>query len=249
MTDKMIGIVGGVGSYAGIDLIKKIYDLTNAQTDQDHLPISMISIPRETPDRTKFILGETGLNPAIAIADIICRLADSGAEVIGIPCNTAHAKLIFDVIKDKIPSSCKLVNMVEEVGLYLNKNFPRIGSVGILATTGTIISNIYPEILEKYNLTVIQPSIEIQKQLVHRAIYDQQYGIKAFGNPVTQKAKNDLIKATLSLVKKGAEAIILACTEIPLAITEKKIENSFFVDATSILAAALIRESRKEQGN
>jgi len=56
MTNKMIGIVGGVGSYAGIDLIKKVYDLTEASSDQDHLPVSMLSVPHKIIDRTKYLL-------------------------------------------------------------------------------------------------------------------------------------------------------------------------------------------------
>lgn len=244
MSEKMIGIVGGVGSYAGIDLIRKIYDLTDATCDQEHLPVSMLSAPHKIIDRTKFLLGETDINPGIAIAEIITTLISNGAEVIGIPCNTAHAKQIFNSIKDNIPTSCTLVHLIDEVGIYLNKNYPGIKRVGVLGTTGTLITSIYPEILGKYKIDVMQPSEEIQNLFVHPAIYDKEYGIKAFSNPVNEKAKNNLITATTYLSRRGAEAVILGCTEIPLAVTEKKIENSLIIDATSILASALIRESR-----
>ncbi|MDP2524485.1 aspartate/glutamate racemase family protein [Maribacter dokdonensis] len=245
MTNKMIGIVGGVGSYAGIDLIKKVYDLTEATSDQEHLPVSMLSVPHKIIDRTKFLLGETDVNPGIAISEIIASLIASGAGIIGIPCNTAHAKPILSFIEKSIPESCILVNLIEEVGKYISEKHPEITRVGVLGTTGTILAKVYPEVLTKYGIEVIQPSEDIQDLFVHPSIYDTSYGIKAFSNPVHQKAKENLSMAATYLSRKGAQAVILGCTEIPLAIQYEKIENSLIIDATTVLASALIRESKK----
>lgn len=240
----MIGIVGGIGSYAGIDLIRKIYDLTDAVSDQEHLPVSMLSAPHKIIDRTKYLIGETNINPGIAISEIIDTLISNGSSVIGVPCNTAHARPIFDAIKANIPASCNLIHLIEEVGVHLSMHHPTIKNVGILGTTGTISAKVYPEVLNKYGINVIEPSQEIQDMFVHPSIYDINYGIKAFSNPVNLKAKENLIMAATYLSRKGAEAIILGCTEIPLAIQEEKIENSLIIDATSILAAALIKASK-----
>ena len=247
MKNKMIGIVGGIGSYAGINLIKKIYDLTNVTCDQEHLPVSMLSTPHKITDRTDFLLKKSFINPGIAIADIINTLTKSGASIIGIPCNTAHAPDIFNAIRKKTNSSFKIVHLIEEVGQFLNKNHNTIKKVGILGTTGTIITKIYPKILQKYNIKVINPSKEIQDIFVHPSIYNKKYGIKAFSNPVNTKAINDLISAGTYLSRKGAEAIILGCTEIPLAIQQNKIENSLIINATEILAKALIKASYQQQ--
>lgn len=240
----MIGIVGGIGSYAGIDLIRKIYDYTDATSDQEHLPVSMLSAPHKVVDRTQFLLGETSINPGIAIGEIIQTLSFNGASIIGIPCNTAHANLIFNQIKKNTPANCKLLHLVEEVAKYIKDYYPELKRIGILGTTGTLISKIYPDSFNKYNLEVIEPSAEIQNMFVHPSIYDKSYGIKSVSNPVNSKAKQDLITAGTYLSRKGADAVILGCTEIPLAITETKIENSIIIDATSVLAKALIRESR-----
>lgn len=245
MIHKTIGIVGGVGSYAGIDLIKKVYDLTEAKSDQEHLPVSMLSVPHKIIDRTKFLLGETTINPGIAIAEIIASLIASGSSVIGIPCNTAHARPILSLIEQSIPPSCVLVNLIEEVGLHISTKHPSITKVGVLGTTGTILAKVYPEVLSKYNIEVIQPSTDIQELFVHPSIYDTNYGIKAFSNPVNEKARENLSMAATYLSRKGAQAIILGCTEIPLAIQYDKIEESLIIDATTVLASALIRESRK----
>ena len=241
----MIGIVGGIGSYAGIDLIRKVYDFSDASCDQEHLPVSMLSAPHKVVDRTQFLLGETSINPGVAISTIIKTLNSNGASIIGIPCNTAHAKAIFDVIKRESPKDCKLVHLVEEVALFIRTTYPNLRNIGVLGTTGTLTSKIYPEIFSKYNLKVIEPSKEIQSMFVHPSIYDKDYGIKSVSNPVNLKAKQDLITAATYLSRKGADAIVLGCTEIPLAITEEQIENSIIVDATSVLAKALIRESKK----
>ncbi|WBU89784.1 aspartate/glutamate racemase family protein [Cellulophaga omnivescoria] len=245
MINKTIGIVGGVGSYAGIDLIKKVYDLTEAKSDQEHLPVSMLSVPHKIIDRTKYLLGETTVNPGIAISEIIATLIASGSNIIAIPCNTAHAKPIFNLIEKSIPESCVLVNLIEEVGLYIATKHPEIKKVGVLGTTGTILAKVYPDVLAKYNIEVIQPSEDIQNLFVHPSIYDANYGIKAFSNPVNKKAKENLNMAATYLSRKGAQAVILGCTEIPLAIQDTKIEDSLIIDATTVLAGALIRESRK----
>ena len=102
---KMIGIVGGMGPYAGIDLIKKIFDLTITKKDQDHVPITMISTPHRIPDRTKFIKGEIKKNPAIEISKIIKKLSNQGASIIGMPCNTAHSPIIINEILARLPKN------------------------------------------------------------------------------------------------------------------------------------------------
>jgi len=244
MSDKLIGIVGGVGSYAGIDLIKKIYDLTGATSDQDHLPVAMLSLPAQILDRTQYLLGEIDTNPGIAIADIITTLADSGAKIIGIPCNTAHAKPIYDHILAHIPESVKMIHLIEEVGKHLNEQYPEIHRVGVLGTNGTMAAQIYPEALSKFNIEVIQPPEDMQNTLVHAAIYDTYYGIKACANPVKSRAMDDLKTAGSELVRLGAEAIILGCTEIVLALAGTTIDERITINATEVLAAALIRESR-----
>ena len=241
---KTIGIVGGVGTFAGIDLYRKIYQHTGARTDQDHLPVVLVSAPEKVLDRTMFLFGEVDENPGIAIAGIIKTLAAAGAEIIGIPCNTAHSPIIFNEILERIPGNIKLLNMIEEVGRHISIDFPKIGMAGILGTNGTYLSKAYTGTLSDFNIEAIYPEESMQKNLVHPAIYDMSYGIKAFSDPVTERARHDLLEVASSLVHQGSEAIILGCTEIPLAIPETKIEQSIVFDSVSILAQALINNSR-----
>jgi len=244
MAEKLIGIVGGVGSYAGLSLIKNIYDLSEATCDQEHLPVAMLALPAQTPDRTQYLLGEIDTNPGIIIAEIITTLVGAGAEIIGIPCNTAHAKPIYNHILTHIPSSVKMIHLIEEVGIHLQKYHPEMRKVGLLATNGTLASNIYRDTLEKYNLEVIYPNDNIQENLVQAAIYDKDYGIKAFASPLKTRAINDLMKAGSALCEEGAETVILGCTEIALALSGVLIEKRITIDSVAVLATALIRESR-----
>lgn len=244
MKPKMIGVVGGVGSYAGLDLIRKIYDQSGASSDSEHLPIAMISEPQSVADRTAFLLGETEQNPGEAIGRIIGKLASTGANVIGIPCNTAHAAPIFDVIRQHTPSHCQLLHMIEEVGLYLQSMHPEVDRVGVLSTTGTHRSHVYPETLAAYGFDVLQVEEAIQHERVQPAIYAADYGIKAHSNPVHERAIRDLRSAAMDLVNDGAQAVILGCTEVPLALTETTIANRPLIDATAVLARALIRSAR-----
>ena len=98
----MIGIVGGVGSYAGVDLLRKVYDQTMAAGDQEHLDTILLSMPSSIPDRTEYLVGEVDENPGKPIAEVLVQLDRAGATVAGIPCNTAHVEKIFGLILEVI---------------------------------------------------------------------------------------------------------------------------------------------------
>ena len=243
----MIGVVGGIGPYAGLDLFYKILNRTKATCDQEHLPISMLSVPHSIPDRTEFLLGNSKINPATTISKVICALYNQGSTVIGMPCNTAHAKPIFNEIIERIPKEVKLVHMINEVSKFIKNKYPSMENVGILSTMGTSISHVYPDCFLQYGLNGIQVSEEIQKNYISPAIFSKNYGIKAQSSPVTAQAKKELLKGIDYLDKEGAEIIIMGCTEIPLAIKDNKINGKPLIDSTKILARALILKSSPEK--
>lgn len=242
---QIIGVVGGVGPQAGVDLVRKIFDETIARTDQDHLPVVMLSYGDEIENRTSFLLGKTKTYPGHAIGEILLQLEQIGATVAGIPCNTAHASPILDVVLERLArqgSSLKLVHMIEEVARFLGEAHPGKRRLGLLSTLGTAASGVYQKILEPKGFQVILPSQEKLLQTVHAAIADPEYGIKSKLNPVTERAMHDLFLAIDDLEAQRVEAIILGCTELPLAITESSINDMVIIDPNLILARALIRE-------
>jgi aspartate racemase len=242
----MIGVVGGMGPYAGLDLVQKIFDNTQAKIDQDHIPVSMISIPHSIRDRTKFLLDNSLTNPAIAIADVIHKLREQGATVIGMPCNTAHAGPIFDEIQNRIPPDIFFVHMIQEVVRHIKNQYSSIQNVGILATTGTMKAKVYHDELIENKLNPITISQDEQDTIVEPAIYDKGFGIKAYSNPISPKARDKLETAVKLLVTEGAETVILGCTEIPLALPESNYNGIPLIDSTAILARALIFNSNPD---
>jgi aspartate racemase len=244
----IIGIVGGVGPLAGLDLQAKIIEQTLAGRDQDYLPVISISRPGDIPDRTAFLLGRESVNPAYPILDQLRLLAAMGATVAGIPCNTAHASAIFDIIREGVggfEKPFKLLHMIDETAGYIETQFPDLQAIGVLSTTGTWQTRLYPHALEPRGLRVIAPG-DVLQSTVHAAVYDPAYGIKSCGR-VTGQSREALIRAITFLCDRGAQAIILGCTELPLAFSEREFEGLPLVDPTMVLARALVQEIAPEQ--
>src|SRR5690606_30986787 len=154
----MIGIVGGVGPLAGVDIVTKIIEETKASTDQEHLPVILSSQPHRIADRTAYLLGKTNENPAFALAQIIQELEKAGASVVAVPCNTAHSPRIFDVVReelDKVSCGVKLLHLVEETARYIVEQHGNI-AVGILSTMGTRNTGLDRNVLDQNGLTPIE---------------------------------------------------------------------------------------------
>jgi aspartate racemase len=246
----MIGIVGGIGPYAGLDLLRKVFDNTIAGKDQDHIDAILLSMPSSILDRTEYLVGKVKENPGLAIAEVVKRLEMAGAMVAGIPCNTAHVSDIFQPILDELlMEGCRInvLHMIHETVSFLAGTFPKIKRIGVLSTTGTYLNSVYKDALEAKGYEVFRPRSEMQEQLIHPAIYHPEYGIKSVSNPVQSRAKNNLLEGFSYLKERGAEAVILGCTEIPIAFPEKNIEGMIAIDPTTVLARALIQYDTPEK--
>jgi aspartate racemase len=240
---KVIGVVGGVGPYAGLDLNQRIFANTRIAREQDHLQVFLLSCPSLIADRTEYLLHpDTAVNPGDAIYEVVEKLARIGAQVIGVPCNTSHAAPIFDVVERRVREAglhVNLLHMIREVYKYVRRTYPEARRIGLLATSGTCHSGIYRDIFaEEGKLEILVPPAAEQGK-VHAAIYDPVYGIKCHPNPISKQASGDLAEAAQHLVAAGAEGVIMGCTEIPLALRPAKLPVPL-IDATLVLARALI---------
>lgn len=244
-SNRIIGIVGGMGPYTGLDLCKKVLDQTIAITDQEHFSFILFSLPEQIEDRTAFLLNQSTTNPGLKIAELIKKMEESGAGIVGIPCNTVHVPEIYDCIQNELVNlNCKikLVNMIQEVLSFIQVNYPTRKNIGILSTTGTYKSDIYRIIFEPEGFNVIMPTEKMQNELIHEAIYNKEYGIKGHASPINVIAEDKLLQAIAYFQEQKADLVVLACTEICLAIAGKQINDLVVVDTTQILARALIRE-------
>jgi aspartate racemase len=231
---KKIGIIGGLGPSATIDLYGKITANTPATKDQEHLRIIIDSHP-QIPDRTA-ALKQEGQSPKPALIESIQLLQNAECELIACPCNTAH--IFLREIQKEI--KFKLIDMIEETCKFLEAN--QIKKAGLLSTSGTANSKIYQETAQRFGIEIITPDAEnIAKEM--EAIYGTE-GIKA-GIKFEKSPKNKQLfqEVISSLTSEKVEAIIMGCTEIPLCLDEND-SNLTLIDPTLILAKAIIREAK-----
>ncbi len=251
--EKVIIVGGGVGPMAGLLLHKYIIEQTKTNgTDQDHLTVIHISRSKEIPDRTEYLLGRTKKDPAKAMFDVV-NIAYPGVKlkggrvVVGIPCNTFHAPKIFNRFVKMFDGQrgIEVVNMIEETAKLIKTIKPNSKKIGLMSTTGTRNLKIYRNILEPLRYKIVEVPNNLQDEL-HDTIYNREFGIKAV-SPASGKARDRFLKYANLLMGEGAEAIILGCTEIPLALPEKEVNGITLIDPMIALARAMISriDSRK----
>ena len=228
----IVGIFGGMGPEATANFYAEIVRLTPAKKDQEHLPVLIYSLP-QVPDRSTCIAsGSREIVPYITHA--VQKLQSGGASFIAIPCNTVHYYHEDMQRAVRIP----VLNMITETADALQREHPKAGTIGLLATSGTVRSKLYENEFTKRGLKVLLPRETTQQCCVMDAVYS----IKSGGSKQTQA--NLLAKAANELIARGAEVIVLGCTEIPLAFDVKR-SRVPVVNATQVLARAAIREHQK----
>ena len=223
---KTLGIVGGMGPMATVFYMELVTKMTKAKEDSEHMDMIVISRPA-IPDRTAFLLKKSDRDPLPEINGVCERLVASGAEVIAIPCVTAHC---FREALGK-GSDARILNAVEEVCLELKAK--GISRAGIMATDGTLGFGLFQDAFVKNGIEPVIPEPEIQK-LIMSLIYDD---IKAGNKPDAEKYR----KVRDFFDSKGAQKIVLGCTELSL-LGENGIDTEGTVDVMEALARAAIRE-------
>ena len=221
---QMIGVIGGVGPYAGIDFLKKIFDNTKALKDQEHVNCLLISCPSIIADRMDFLLNRLdgkAENPCNGMFESARRLHMAGVRRAIVACNAAHSGRIFspfcEKVKEQLPD-LEIVNLLESCAEYVKASLPGLKRIGLLATMGAHSSRVYHEYIKKEDGFILMEPDAAGQDRVHSAIFSEEYGIKAHSKNITQKAQ-DLIAGELKrLIEQGAEAVIMGCTEIPLAV-------------------------------
>ena len=234
MNRKILGIIGGMGPDATVDLFARIVAATPARTDQDHLHILIDNDP-SVPDRTAAILsgGESPLPHLVRSGQ---RLVDAGAELLALPCNTAHHW--YEELSESVP--VPVLHMLRESAAAGRARWPRATTYGLLATSGTVASRLYHKAFGEKGLEVIAPDDDEQRDLVMGAIYGPE-GVKGGMRTGPPRERTEL--AIQSLVERGAEVIILGCTELPLLFRTGASEFAPLLDPTAVLAEVCVRRA------
>ncbi len=230
---KTIGVIGGMGPGATLDLFQKIIQSTPADRDQDHLHVIIDNLP-QVPDRTAYLLagGESPLPYLIRSAE---RLVGSGALALCMPCNTAH--YFVEEIRKTVP--VPFLSIVESALQEIRECHPRAGKVGLMATKGTTAGKIYHNLFEREGLEILPLSPGFEE-----ALMDIIYGVKA--GRLQEKVDN-FQKCLNAMAQMGAEVIIAGCTEIPLLIPFVEVPVPV-VDPTLALAKNAVRFAKGASG-
>lgn len=237
-----LGIVGGMGARAGIDLATKLLSQCKSNSDQDYIPIVLSSVPSTTSDRSEYLTGLTKRNPAAGIVEALKELELLRASVVGIPCHTSHAPQIYRCVTqqvEKLGLKLKVIHLVDEVMKHLQCYHSDLENIGVLSTFGTRLSNIYPLTLRKHGFNAVELN-DAQAMKLHDTIYDPVYGIKSQSFPPSDLACKFVRECVTDLIKKGADAILLACTELPLVIKEHLFDGVHIIDSTLVLARGMV---------
>jgi aspartate racemase len=240
---KVIGIVGGMGPLAGNELMNRITRNTPAASDQDHLPVILASFPADIADRTRFLEGKEKENPGFAIGRVIQRLESAGASVIGLACNTSHVPSIFNTVKETLRmrnSNVQLLSMPVETCRYIQNNLPAVKRVGLMTTNGTYRSGMYQHLLQSAGYEVVNAEPVFQNHVIHRMIYDPEWGIKATPSGISAQVKSLQQEALDFFASNNTDAIILGCTEFSLLFGGDNVRGMQLVDTTECLAKALV---------
>lgn len=217
---KKLGVIGGLGPMATVYFLQLLTEMMDAKKDQEHMEILLHSKPK-IPDRTAYILGNSNENPVPQMIEIGNELKKSGAEVLAVPCITAHC--FHRMLENSV--GIPVINAIEETSKYLTE--ASVKKVGIMATDGTIKCRLLQSSLEDYGMEVVLPEEKEQREVMHLIYKD----VKA-GKPVELERFE---KVREHLFGKGAEVILLGCTELSLIKRDYGIGGGF-LDIMEVLA-------------
>ena len=226
----IVGIVGGVGPEASSKFCEYLIRGNRVVRDQEHITF-VHYCDSNIPDRTQAIL-RGGESPVREMVRVCRELERMGADMIVIPCNTAH----FFIDEIRRNTSVEIFDIVDFCVQTISNSDKDIKNIGILATEGTIKSGIYENPLKKSGINVLVLSDDEQRQFVTEAIYGKN-GVKA-----GRKGQPEILlrRGIEILESKGAEAVILGCTEISLVIKNKDFTVDI-IDPMWITANEIIR--------
>lgn len=225
----VLGILGGLGPAASCYFYQMVTDHTKASCDQDHIDL-VLSSRATTPDRTEFILGRCRTDPFAIMERDAQMLVRYGATVIAIPCNTAH--YFFDRLAAALP-----VPVLHMPRLTVQQAMASgCRKLGILATTGTVITGAYQKMCAEQGLECAVPD-EADQEALMQIIYGQ----------IKQGKRADMAafqQISEHLKAQGCNMAVLGCTELSLVKRDEHL-GSFYLDSSEVLAKCAIEACGK----
>jgi aspartate racemase len=230
--DLIVGIIGGMGPEATIDLMARIIELTPATEDSDHIHMLVDNNPK-VPSRIDAIVNRAPIDPTPTLIAMAQGLERQGADYLVMPCNTAHA--YHEAIAAEI--SIPFLNLLELTARAAVQKVPGLCKVGLLGSSALGLTKIYESIFANLGVEVCYPDPAQQQDIMHLI-----KTIKA--KKTASDAGLILAKATNQLLAKDVGVIIIACTELSL-VTDLLQQHLVTVDAADVLAREVVRRSTR----
>lgn len=232
MSGRLVGVLGGVGPGATAHFLQRLVALTDASRDQDHVRTLAFN-DAAIPDRTDFLTGRSSRSPAAALVEDGRLLEACGCELLALPCNTAHS--FFDEVQASL--GIPLLHMVRETVRACAA--AELRQVGVLATTGTVLMDLYGREGAALGVACRYPDPVGQRRVNH-LIYDE---VKA-GRAVDGRALDELAG---DLGRAGCDGVVLGCTELSAAFAGRtRAAGLPVVDALDVLACRVIERAGKD---
>jgi len=231
----MIGILGGMGTQAGLDFCNKLAVINRGKVDQKY-PLFILYNKSNIPKRPENLKKYYNVLKSLIAG---CRLLQKNkCKFIVMPCNTAH--YWRDDLQKKI--SIPILSMPKEVFLHTKKSCKKNSKIGILSTEATLRTGVYSKYFNK-NYKLVSPIKSLQKNSVNKAIKYVKMG-------KVKEAEKILRPAVKYLLKIKCKKIILGCTELPIAIfaykSFKKVkESKVFIDPNLLLAHISMKKYKR----
>jgi aspartate racemase len=225
---KRLGVLGGMGPAASAEFVKRLIQQTPATCDQEHIPFVLWSNP-QVPDRSTSMRNGDD-RPLPFLVEGVKGLKAAGCDLIVIPCNTAH----FWFHKfSKI--NVRIVHIVDSVAVSLQDVGVTNATIGVMGTQATVELGLYQYQLNRQGWNCIVPSKEEMDTLVQPAIDLIKAGDLS-------QAHNMFMIVIDSLIARGAQAVVLGCTEIPLAVTQHRRDGIPLINSIDSLVKVAIKE-------
>ncbi len=227
---KTVGILGGMGPEATVDLMRRVIAGTPARDDADHIRMLVDSNPR-VPSRIEALIDRTGESPVPCLVEMARGLERQGADFLVIPCNTAHHYHAEVAAAVDVP----VLNLIGMTARDAGRACPDLARVGLLASSALMRIRLYEPWFEQLGVGVLYPGSGVQRELMAliRAVKTGRY-------TAPQVAACD--RAAEDLQAQGAQCLVVACTE--LSVVAERLDTDLPVcDAADVLARAVIREA------
>jgi len=231
VAEPTVGVLGGVGPLATVYFLRRVIELTAADTDQDHVDL-LVCQHSSIPDRTAFLLGRSSADPLPVLVQDARLLAANGVGFIAMPCNTAH--YLYEELAAQV--SVPVLDLVDETVAAAQRAFPGLRRLGVLATDGTVHAGTYPQACRRRGIEAVVPDETVQSEVMD-IIYA---GVKA-GRAVEPGRFQAVVD---HLRQRGCQAVALACTELSV-LAQDLGTTADVVDSVDVLARRTIELAGK----